>query len=103
MSENPTRPRPPCRTGSRCSSRVSLRVSIQRGAARAGRLCGWTLARAHARTGDRVAIAAYLGSGNSFDRAILEFSEVYAEQNDRDYRALREAVDSGRIVAETGL
>jgi uncharacterized protein (DUF2252 family) len=68
-----------------------------------GRMCGWTLARAHARTGDRVAIAAYLGSGDSFDRAILEFSEAYAEQNERDYRALAQAVDSGRIVAETGL
>jgi uncharacterized protein (DUF2252 family) len=68
-----------------------------------GRMCGWTLARAHARTGDRVAIAAYLGSADSFDRAILEFSEAYAEQNDRDYRALQAAAGSGRIVAETGL
>jgi uncharacterized protein (DUF2252 family) len=68
-----------------------------------GRMCAWTLARAHARTGDRVAIAAYLGSGDSFDRAILEFSDAYAEQNERDYQALREAADSGRIVAETGL
>ena len=68
-----------------------------------GRMCGWTLARAHARTGDRIAIAAYLGSSDSFDRAILEFSEAYAEQNERDYRALKEAADSGRIDAETGL
>ncbi len=68
-----------------------------------GRMCGWTLARAHARTGDRVAIAAYLGSGTSFDRALLEFSDAYSEQNDRDYRALAEAADSGRIVAEPGL
>jgi uncharacterized protein (DUF2252 family) len=68
-----------------------------------GRMCGWTLARAHARTGDRIAIAAYLGSSDSFDRAILEFAEAYAEQNERDYRALREAADSGRIIAETGL
>ena len=68
-----------------------------------GRLCGWTLARAHARSGDRIAIAAYLGSGDSFDRAILDFSKAYADQNERDYEALTEAVNSGRIKAETGL
>jgi uncharacterized protein (DUF2252 family) len=68
-----------------------------------GRLCGWTLARAHARSGDRVAIAAYLGSGNAFDRAILEFAKAYADQNERDYSALTDAVASGRIVAQTGL
>ena len=68
-----------------------------------GRLCGWTLARAHARSGDRIAIAAYLGKGTSFDRAILEFSESYAEQNDRDYQALTAAVKAGRIVAQEGL
>ena len=68
-----------------------------------GTLCGWTLARAHARSGDRIAIASYLGNGDSFDRAILEFSKAYAEQNDRDYQALSDAVSSGRITAETGL
>jgi len=68
-----------------------------------GRLCGWTLARAHARSGDRIAIAAYLGKGTVFDRAIVEFSRAYAEQNERDYRALATAVESGRITAETGL
>jgi uncharacterized protein (DUF2252 family) len=68
-----------------------------------GRICGWTLARAHARSGDRVAIAAYLGNGNTFDRALLEFSIAYAEQNDRDYQALAAAVKSGRVKAETGL
>ena len=68
-----------------------------------GRLCGWTLARAHARSGDRVAIAAYLGSGNSFDRAVLEFSRAYADQNERDYKRLVAAVESGTVVAETGL
>jgi len=68
-----------------------------------GRLCGWTLARAHARSGDRIAIAAYLGKSAAFDRAILEFSRAYAEQNDSDYRALAAAVKSGRVVAETGL
>jgi hypothetical protein len=68
-----------------------------------GRLCGWTLARAHARSGDRIAIAAYLGNGDNFDRAILEFSRAYADQNERDYKALAAAVESGRIVAQTGL
>jgi uncharacterized protein (DUF2252 family) len=76
---------------------------IPKGMAQYGRLCGWTLARAHARSGDRIAIAAYLGKGPSFDRAIVEFSHAYAEQNERDYQALVAAVKSGRIVAETGL
>ena len=65
-----------------------------------GKICGWTLARAHARSGDRIAIAAYLGSGDAFDRAMASFSETYADQNDRDYRTLKEAAASGRIVAE---
>jgi uncharacterized protein (DUF2252 family) len=73
------------------------------GLAKYGRLCGWTLARAHARSGDRIAIAAYLGQGPSFDRAIVEFSNAYAEQNERDYRALAAAVKSGRIAVESGL
>jgi hypothetical protein len=68
-----------------------------------GKLCGWTLARAHARSGDRVAIAAYLGSGNNFDRAILEFATAYADQNERDYQLLVDAARSGRIRAQTGL
>jgi uncharacterized protein (DUF2252 family) len=74
-----------------------------KGLAQYGRLCGWTLARAHARSGDRIAIAAYLGKGASFDRAILEFSHAYAEQNERDFKALADAVESGKITAETGL
>ena len=68
-----------------------------------GTLCGWTLARAHARSGDRIAIAAYLGNGDSFDRAILEFSKAYAEQNERDYQQLAAAVKSGRITAQQDL
>jgi Uncharacterized protein conserved in bacteria (DUF2252) len=68
-----------------------------------GKLCGWTLARAHARSGDRIAIASYLGNSDSFDRAIVEFSKAYADRNDRDYQALTEAVNSGKIKAETGL
>jgi uncharacterized protein (DUF2252 family) len=68
-----------------------------------GGLCGWTLARAHARSGDRIAIAAYLGNGPSFDHAILDFSRAYAEQNQRDYDALSAAVASGKVEAQTGL
>ena len=68
-----------------------------------GRLCGWILARAHARSGDRIAIASYLGGGDAFDRALLAFCTAYAEQNERDYSALAGAVSSGRIVAQTGL
>jgi Uncharacterized protein conserved in bacteria (DUF2252) len=64
------------------------------------RMCGWTLARAHARSGDRIAIAAYLGAGDAFDNAIAEFSESYADQSERDHAALAAAIDSGRIVAE---
>jgi uncharacterized protein (DUF2252 family) len=68
-----------------------------------GRLCGWTLARAHARTGDRIAIASYLGTGHEFDRAIVDFASAYADQNQRDYERLVAAVKSGRIIAQTGL
>jgi len=76
---------------------------VPKAMAQYGKLCGWTLARAHARSGDRIAIAAYLGNSTSFDRAILEFSHAYAEQNEQDYKALAKAVKSGRIDAETGL
>ena len=64
------------------------------------RMCGWTLARAHARSGDAVAISAYLGSGDSFDTAIAEFSASYADQNERDHASLVQAIDSGRLEAE---
>ena len=76
---------------------------IPEGMAAYGRMCGWTLARAHARSGDRIAIAAYLGGGDQFDRAIAEFSEAYADQNEQDYNALVDAVKAGRITAQTGL
>jgi uncharacterized protein (DUF2252 family) len=66
-----------------------------------GALCGWTLARAHARTGDRIAIASYLGGGGVFDQAIVDFSEAYADQNERDYQALVDGVESGRIQAQS--
>jgi uncharacterized protein (DUF2252 family) len=68
-----------------------------------GRLCGWTLARAHARSGDRVAIASYLGGGTAFDRAVLDFSQAYAQQNAHDYQRLVQAVASGSLDARTGL
>jgi sugar/nucleoside kinase (ribokinase family) len=68
-----------------------------------GQMCGWTLARAHARTGDRVAIAAYLGGSDTFDRAILSFAQAYAEQNELDYKALQAAAESGRIAVEEGV
>ena len=67
------------------------------------KLCGWALARAHARSGDPAMISGYLGNSDSFDKAILQFSEAYAEQNDRDYKKLAKAVKSGKITAETGL
>ena len=82
---------------------AEIEQMVPQGMATYGGLCGWTLARAHARSGDRIAIASYLGAGDSFDRAILEFSDAYAEQNARDFTALTQAVDSGRIIAQTGL
>jgi uncharacterized protein (DUF2252 family) len=73
------------------------------GATAYARLCGATLARAHARWGDRIAIAAYLGAGTVFDRAIADFSATYADQNERDYDVFVEAVASGRLTAQQGL
>ena len=67
------------------------------------RLCGWTLARAHARAGDRIAIAAYLGKSDKFDQAVADFAETYADQNQRDHVALAAAVDEGRVQAQSGL
>jgi uncharacterized protein (DUF2252 family) len=66
-------------------------------------ICGWTLARAHARSGDAVAIASYLGKGDTFDRAIADFSELYADQNERDYKALKDAAAAGRVEVTSGL
>ena len=67
------------------------------------RLCARALVRAHARSGDRIAIASYLGSGDAFDQAIAEFSEAYADQNERDYDALVQAEKDGRITAQRGI
>jgi uncharacterized protein (DUF2252 family) len=68
-----------------------------------GHLCGWTLARAHARSGDRIAIAAYLGASDTFDQAVTEFAVAYADQNEKDHQALLDAASSGRITAERDL
>ena len=67
------------------------------------RLCGWTLAHAHARSGDRIAIAAYLGNSAKFDNALADFAETYADQNERDHAALAAAADAGRVEARTGI
>ena len=66
-------------------------------------ICGWTLARAHPRSGDRIAIAAYLGKGAAFDQAIGHFAELCAGQNERDYRALVDAAKTKRITVASGL
>ncbi len=67
------------------------------------RICGSTLARGHARWGDRIAIAAYLGKGDAFDRAIARFAAAYADQNEHDYDSLVRAATLGRIRAQTGV
>jgi uncharacterized protein (DUF2252 family) len=77
--------------------------ALPQGMAIYGRTCGWTLARAHARSGDRIAIASYLGGGDAFDRAIADYSAAYADQNERDYDALKKAVQNGQVKAQTGL
>ncbi len=71
-----------------------------RGMTAYGQVCGMTLAHAHARGGDRIAIGAYLGKGDTFDRALAEFAEAYADQNERDYEALQKAVREGQVEAK---
>jgi sugar/nucleoside kinase (ribokinase family) len=66
-------------------------------------VCGWTLARAHARSGDPIAIAEYLGEDDQFDRAITDFTRRYADQNERDYQAFADAIGSGRLQALEGI
>ena len=80
-----------------------VETMIPAGLAFYARTCGWTLARAHARSGDPVAIASYLGSDDTFDRAITDFSERYADQNERDFQAFVDAVRTGRIEAVEGV
>jgi uncharacterized protein (DUF2252 family) len=77
--------------------------ALPAGAVRYGQLCAWTLARAHARSGDRVAIASYLGDGTVFADAIAEFSAAYADQNERDYAELKKAERTGRITVQSGV
>jgi uncharacterized protein (DUF2252 family) len=85
--------------------KVSANVGVMEppGMAIYGRMCGAALARAHARSGDSIAIASYLGRGDTFDRALARFAEIYADQNELDHRALVEAVASGRLEAEQGI
>ena len=66
-------------------------------------LCGWTLARAHARSGDRITISAYLGNSTKFDSAIADFAETYADQNERDHATLASAVAAGHVEAQVGV
>jgi len=80
---------------------IDISLLLPAGLSAYGRLCGWTLARAHARTGDRIAIAGYLGRADTFDRAIAAFAERYADQNEADYQALHKAVAGGRVQAAT--
>jgi uncharacterized protein (DUF2252 family) len=82
---------------------LDIEAMVPRGLRIYARLCGWTLARAHARSGDRIAIAAYLGGSDAFDQAITQFASIYADQNEKDHQALLEAVKSGRIMAESDL
>jgi len=77
--------------------------AIPAGLAQYGQLCAWTLARAHARSGDRVAIASYLGGGTTFADAIADFSAAYADQNERDYAELKKAERDGRITVQSGV
>ena len=79
---------------------IAIEALIPRGMRIYGQACGWALARAHARSGDRIAIAAYLGSSDVFDQAITQFASAYADQNARDHQALVDAVTSGRLTAE---
>jgi uncharacterized protein (DUF2252 family) len=80
---------------------VPIEMMLPQGMTMYARLCGWTLARAHARSGDRIALAAYLGGSAKFDQAIADFAETYADQNERDYAALKTAVKEGRAEATT--
>jgi uncharacterized protein (DUF2252 family) len=82
---------------------VDIETMVPRGMRLYGEVCGWTLARAHARSGDRIAIASYLGGSDVFDRAVTEFAAAYADQNERDHQSLVDAVASGRITAEPDL
>jgi len=82
---------------------IDIETMVPSGLRMYGELCGWALARAHACSGDRIAIAAYLGGSDAFDQAITQFAAAYADQNERDHAALVAAVNSGRLTAEPGV
>jgi uncharacterized protein (DUF2252 family) len=82
---------------------IPIETMVPRGMRQYGELCGWTLARAHARSGDRIAIAAYLGGSDAFDQAVTRFAAAYADQNERDHKSLVAAVAAGKITAEPDL
>ena len=82
---------------------VDLDTILPAGLELYGEVCGFLLARAHARSGDRIAIASYLGKSDTFDRALAEFAVAYADQNERDHAAVRRAADEGRIAVREGL
>ena len=82
---------------------LDIAAMIPRGMRMYGEICGWTLARAHARSGDRIAIASYLGTGDVFDKAVAQFAVAYADQNAKDHQALVDAIKSGRLTAEQGV
>jgi uncharacterized protein (DUF2252 family) len=82
---------------------ATIETMLPGGMAAYASLCGWTLARAHARSGDRVAISAYLGRSDTFDVVMVEFAEAYADLNERDHAALADAVTTGRAQARSGL
>jgi sugar/nucleoside kinase (ribokinase family) len=76
---------------------------VPAGMAAYGNLCAWTLARAHARSGDPVAMAAYLGPYDEFEKSITDFSQRYADQNEKDYESFLAAIKSGRLEAVEGV
>ncbi len=82
---------------------IDIAAMIPRGLRLYGELCGLTLARAHARSGDEIAIAAYMGASDVFDNAIADFSAAYADQNERDFEAFNAAIASGSLIAERGV
>jgi uncharacterized protein (DUF2252 family) len=82
---------------------VDVEQLLPQGMVKYGQLCAWTLARAHARSGDQIAIAGYLGRGHAFDYAVLAFAQAYADQNERDHQSLLDAIADGRVTAETGV
>jgi uncharacterized protein (DUF2252 family) len=84
-------------------SSAEIETLVPEGMAAYGRMCGWTLARAHARSGDAMAIGAYLGGGPAFDNALARFATTYADQNEHDHRSLVDAIEAGQVPAQAGL